>query len=793
MNRPAAERLASAPPIRRRIRVRGIVQGVGFRPFVYRTAVELGLVGSVRNDGEGVTIDAQGSPAALDALLERLATQPPPLARIDTVEAVDEPRLLEHVRGFAVVASRATRTATAIGADAGLCDACLEELFSPGDRRYRYALTNCTDCGPRYTVTRALPYDRAQTSLAPFPLCPDCAREYAEPGNRRFHAEATACPACGPRLRLVVADEARSAATTTAGPGVAATREASDNPIARAAHLLREGAILAVKGLGGYHLACDARNPVALARLRERKHREEQPFAIMALNAESLEPCVELLAQERAALESQDRPIVLLRRQAGAQDALPGVADGLAQLGVMLPYTPLHYLLFHELGGRPAGTAWLRRREPALLVMTSANVHGDPLVIDDAQALEALAGIADAWLVHDREIVARCDDSVVRVRGGGVRHVRRARGAAPRPVKLLGGGAPVLGVGGHYKATVCLTRDAEAFVSPHVGDLDAPATRRALDEAVQHLLRLVDVRPAAVAHDLHPDFHSTHLAARLAGEWGVPLVPVQHHHAHVAAVLAEHHVEAPTLGLALDGVGYGADGGVWGGELLLVDGARCTRLGHLRPLALPGGDRAAQEPWRMAAAALHAMGRGDEIAVRFAAQPAAATVSAMLANGTRVPTTSSTGRWFDAAAGLLGIKPVTSFEGQAAMLLEGLAAAAGDTVPAEARHRLGADGVLDLLPLIEGFAPASDPIAAAARFHGGLALALADWVAQAAARTGITHVACGGGCFLNDVLSRRLRAEFAARGIEMLESGYLPPNDGGLSLGQCWVARHTEI
>jgi hydrogenase maturation protein HypF len=416
---------------RRRVRVHGIVQGVGFRPFVYRLATGLELAGTVRNDGAGVAIDVQGPVAALESFVARLRADAPPLACIDGVEIET---LAPELRppGFVVEASEATATATAIGPDTATCDACLDELFSPADRRHRYAFINCTDCGPRYTITRGLPYDRALTSLAPFTLCAECAQEYGAPGNRRFHAEATACPACGPRLRLVSAPSA---------PG-ASEAVATDDPIAATLRLLQAGAIVAIKGLGGFHLACDARNPGAIARLRDRKHREEQPLAIMALNAPSLEPLVEVGGEERRLLESRDRPIVLLQRQAGAEHALPGIADGMARLGVMLPYTPVHFLLFHEAAGRPDGTGWLRTRQPLLLVMTSANLHGDPLVIEDGEALDRLAGIADAWLLHDRAIVTRCDDSVVRVRGGRAQFVRRARGAAPKPIRLARHASP---------------------------------------------------------------------------------------------------------------------------------------------------------------------------------------------------------------------------------------------------------------------------------------------------------------------------------------------------------------
>ncbi|HUO95866.1 MAG TPA: carbamoyltransferase HypF [Steroidobacteraceae bacterium] len=774
MNATPGARLASVAGENRRlrIRVRGVVQGVGFRPFVYRVARELALCGSVCNDASGVLIDAQGAAPALEELIERLRHRAPPRARVDAVEHEECPADPART-GFDVIESREGQSlSTAIGHDTATCPSCLAELFDPTDRRYRYAFTNCTDCGPRFTVTRALPYDRPLTSLAPFPLCAACEVEYRAPGDRRFHAEATACPACGPRLTLVGG-------------------EAGEDPIAGCLRLLRDGRIVAIKGLGGYHLACDARNPGAVARLRARKHREEQPFALMAANVASLAGVAAVAEAERTGLESAERPIVLTRRAEAASDTLPGIADGLAQLGVMLPYTPIQFLLFHEAAGRPAGTGWLSEPQALLLVMTSANVHGEPLVTDDREALEALAGIADAWLAHDREIVTRCDDTVVRVRDGATRFVRRARGAAPRAVALARGTAPVLGVGAHYKATACVTRGAEAFLTPHVGDLDLAATRRALDASIEHLLALTQVRPAAVAHDLHPDFHSTRRAAALAAAWDVPLVGVQHHHAHVAAVLAEHRHEGPALGLALDGVGYGSDGGAWGGELLRVDGADCARLGHLRALPLVGGDRAAREPWRMAAAALAALGAADSIATRFADQPLAPLVAQRLARPRALLVTSSLGRWFDAAAGLLGLKAVTSFEGQAAMLLEGLATCA-DASRVLPGCPVDADGVLDLLPLLAPLVAATDQAQAAADFHAGLAVALADWAARAAAAQGLTTVACGGGCLMNDVLARRLRDELGRRGLAMLEAAEVPPNDGAISLGQCWVAQRTR-
>jgi hydrogenase maturation protein HypF len=779
--------------IRRRIRVRGLVQGVGFRPFVHRTASRLGLGGWVRNDGEGVAIEAQGRDFDVAALVESLRTQAPPLARIDAIELEELAPAPAH-RGFEVLASGRGAARAAIGPDVAVCDACLAELFDPKDRRYRYEFINCTDCGPRFTLTRGLPYDRAMTSMARFALCPECANEYGDPAHRRFHAEPNACPVCGPHLWV-----------EDASGRIAAERD----PVQVAVEALQAGRIVALKDLGGFHLACDARNPRAIAALRARKHRDEQPLAIMAANAASLEALAELTTEARALLDDRARPIVLLPRRPDRRDALPGVADGIDSLGAMLPYTPLQHLLFHEAAGRPNGTDWLERAQPLLLVMTSANPHGEPLVIDNGEARERLAGIADLWLLHDRDIVVRCDDSVVRCvrenagphadarRAATRRFVRRARGFTPAAIRLARAAPPVLGLGGYFKVTACLTRADEAFLSPHVGELDNAATRRHLEEAVEHLRRLLEVRPEAVAHDMHPDFFSSSLARRLAADWDVPAVPVQHHHAHIAAVLAEHRIEAPVLGLALDGVGFGSDGEAWGGELLAVDGATCTRLAHLRKLALPGGDRAAREPWRMGASALALMGRGEEIVTRFAAQPAARTVAEMLARGLNCPRTSSLGRWFDAAAGLLGVKPVMSFEGQAAMLLEGLARRAPRRFTACAALREAAEaridraGTLDLLPLLARLAEPCDAAEAAGKFHASLVEALARWVEWGAGRTGLGIVAFGGGCFLNEILSDGLRERLARRGLRVLEAQDAPPNDGGLALGQCWVAQRA--
>jgi len=754
---------------RRAIRVRGAVQGVGFRPFVWRLANELRLDGFVRNDAQGVAIEVEGETGVLDRFVDRLAGEAPGLARIDAIETREAPPRGDA--GFAIEASLAGVARTGIPADVAVCPDCLAELFAPGDRRYRYAFVNCTQCGPRYTITGRLPYDRPNTSMRGFALCAPCAAEYGDPATRRFHAQPNACPACGPRLAL----RGRDGALLDEGDVVAAA-------VAR----LARGEILAIKGLGGYHLVCDARDGRAVARLRYRKAREEKPFAVMVANAVSALELAMVEAGERRLLESSERPIVLLRKATGCDALLPGVAPGLAWLGVMLPYTPLQYLLFHEAAGRPDGTAWLEAAQPLALVTTSANPGGEPLVTAEEEAFRRLAGLADGFVTHDRPIVVRCDDSVVRSERGAPAFIRRARGYTPAPIRLPAAGPSVLATGAYLKNAVCVTRGDEAFLSPHIGDLDNAPSARALEEAATHLLKVLDVAPELVAHDLHPDFHSTRFAAVFARERGLRAVGVQHHHAHVAAVAAEHGVAGPVLGLALDGVGLGTDGGAWGGELLRVEGGAMRRIGHLRELTLPGGDRAAREPWRMAAAALHALGRGAEIATRLD-QPAAATVRQMLERGVNCSSTSSAGRWFDAAAGLLGVRAASAFEGQAPMLLEGLADRHGPVPPRAAGWRIR-DGVLDLLPLLARLAALDEAAYGAALFHATLIAALADWTSDAARREGISTVACGGGCFMNRLLAQGVRERLEGAGLRVLGARQAPPNDGGLALGQAAVA-----
>jgi len=763
----------------RLLRIRGLVQGVGIRPYVWRLANELGLNGWVRNDGSGVIATVGGE--KVPEFIARLALEAPRLARIDGIDS--EPAEVT-TEGFAILDSESGEVKTAIGPDAAICLECVADIFDPANRRWRYAFTTCTHCGPRYTVSRRIPYDRAQTSLAAFPLCAPCTAEYSAPADRRFHAETTCCPDCGPQLSLLDA----------------AGQPLAGDPITETLRRLREGQIVAIKGLGGFHLACDARNPAAVAELRERKQREEKPFAVMGLNAASLAAYAQIGAAEQALLQSVAAPIVLCPK---GERELKGIAPGLAWLGVMLPATPLHLLLWHEAAGRPAGTDWLQATSELLLVMTSANPHGEPLVIANDEALERLSEIADAYLVHDRDIVIRCDDSVVRATPEGPAFIRRARGYVPVPISLADDGPTVLALGGYLKNTICVMKGREAFLSQHIGGLDNAAAIGFLEETVDHLLGILDVRPELIAHDLHPDFPSTHLALRLAEKFGIPAIAVGHHHAHIAAICAEHGIDEPIIGLALDGVGLGPDGGAWGGELLRLDGADCQRLGHLSPLAMPGGDRAAKEPWRMAVSALHGAGLGYRVGgwiKQYYPSRDPGPLLTMLARNLRCPPTTSLGRWFDAAAGLLGLRDLMQYEGQAAMVLEGLAAKHGPVEPLPGGYALREEGkVLDLSPLLPALLGCKDNAAyGAALFHATVAAGLAEWANATVGPQKGAKIAIGGGCAMNAVLMTALRNHLAAADLELLEARDAPPNDGGLALGQAWVVRcrslsHEEV
>jgi hydrogenase maturation protein HypF len=609
--------------------------------------------------------------------------------------------------------------------------------------------------------------------MAKFTQCAACQHEYDIPTTRRFHAQPNACPVCGPKLKLF---DAQWQALET------------EDPIVSAAELLQTGKIIAVKGLGGFHLVCDAQNASAVARLRSGKHRDEKPFAVMVLNKISAHRYAEFSVHEGSLLEVSERPIVLLPQTPTCTEELPGIAPGLNTIGLMLPYTPLQYLLFHELSGKPAGTGWLQQATPLALVMTSANPGGEPLVLNDAEARQSLSGLADAFLTHDRDILHRCDDSVMKWQGDAPTFIRRARGYTPRRIRLAVSGPSILACGAWLKNTVCVTRGNEAFVSQHIGDLNHAATRQMLDETVAHLCDILDVQPQAIAHDLHPDFYSTQFALTYAQQHNIPLIGVQHHHAHIAAICAEHRVTEPVLGLALDGVGLGTDGLPWGGELLRVHGAHFERLGHLAPIKMPGGDRAAREPWRMAAAVLFELGRAAEITDRFSAQAGAQTVVNMLQRDLNCATTTSMGRWFDAAAGILGLNEIQGYEGQAAMLLEGLAERYGDVAPLAEGYTITPDGVMDFHPLLGALADCKEAAYGAALFHATLAAGLAEWVLRAAAQSEINHVVLGGGCFLNTILTQALTQRLSEKGLRVLTAQQLPSNDGGISLGQASVA-----
>jgi len=732
---------------RLRLHVRGAVQGVGFRPYVYGLATRYRLGGFVANDPQGVVIEVEGERAA--DFVAALPIEKPPLARIDQILVQEIGAIAINASSnneFNIRVSEQGRVSTRIVADAATCRQCLDELFDPDSRFHFYPFVNCTHCGPRYTIAERLPYDRSTTAMKHFAMCAACAAEYVDPRSRRFHAEAIACPRCGPRLSHGIKDIAAAIAI---------------------------GKIVAIKGLGGYQLLCNARDGDAVERLRKRKQRDQKPFAVMVASADSVGSFAEVDAAELALLQSAARPIVLLKSR---EQLASAIAPGLSRIGVMLPVAPLHHLVLHALcAGHPQadGADWV-------IVATSANPGGEPLVIDNVEADLRLSDIADLIVTHDRDIVTRADDSVVSVVAGQPQFIRRARGYIPEPIRLARAVPSVLAVGAMLKSTVTVTRGVEAFVSQHIGDLDTAEGVRFFEETIRHLTSTLDVEPVMVAHDLHPNMAST----RFAEMSGCKLLAVQHHHAHAAAVMAEYGLEGPTLALVLDGYGYGSDGGNWGGELLLCEGARFRRIGHLAPLKMPGGDRAAREPWRMAAAMLHALQRASEIPQRFAAQPRAAQLVALL-DRSDVPTTTSAGRLFDAAAGLLGVVAVQSYEGEAAMKLEAqvrrpTTLARGWTIDA---------GVLSLRPLFERMmADMIDPTEGAELFHGTFAAACVDWVARAAEATGITSIALSGGCFLNAILAEEIQRGCIAAGLNPLLPRQVPPNDGGLSLGQAWIA-----
>jgi hydrogenase maturation protein HypF len=777
--------------VRTAVRVEGTVQGVGFRPFVYALATRLGLGGMVGNDVDGVFAEVEGSRAAVQEFLQALRDEAPPLARIEKITTKEIP--MNGFAGFFIAASDPGGSRrTLVSADSATCADCLAELADPADRRFGYPFINCTNCGPRFTIVRDVPYDRPLTTMAGFTMCERCAAEYHDPADRRFHAEPVCCPACGPALRLLGPDGTVLAHGTVLAGGVAGA-----DPLARAAELIRAGQVLAVKGLGGYHLAVDAASEAATATLRGRKHREDKPFAVMVADLAAARRLCEVDETAAALLTSPRRPIVLLPRRSGAgaggaagTGVAGPVAPGNRQLGVMLPYTPLHHLLLAAV--------------TSPVVLTSGNVSDEPIAYLDEDALERLAGIADAFLTHDRPIHIRADDSVVRSLRGREMVLRRSRGYAPEPVRVAARFArPVLACGAELKNTFCLAKEQHAFVSQHIGDLENAETLASFTEGIAHFRRLFDVEPEVVAHDLHPEYLPTKFALELA-ETGldgraVDLVGVQHHHAHIASCLADNGETGPVIGVAFDGTGFGPDGTIWGGEFLVADLAGFTRGGHLAPVPMPGGTAAIRQPWRMAAAHLDATGWGDGGAgldvARRNERHWAAVVSmargALAGRGVNAPLTSSAGRLFDAAAALLGVRDTINYEGQAAIELEQLAdpAERGSYLAGiESGEPFGVRGG-DLIAAMAADLRAGVPREAiAARFHNAVVDLIADGCTLLRDRHGLATVALSGGVFQNLLLAQGAAAALQARGFRVLLHSRVPCNDGGISLGQAMVA-----
>jgi hydrogenase maturation protein HypF len=774
---------------RARARVEGTVQGVGFRPFVYRLACDLGLGGFVLNDSHGVLLEVEGARAAVNDLLARLSTDAPALARVEGVRT-EEIAATGAATAFVILASASDGEADAlVSPDSATCADCLAELFDPSDRRYRYPFVNCTNCGPRFTIVRGVPYDRPLTTMAGFEMCIRCRAEYEDPLDRRFHAQPNACPDCGPHARLV--DASASPVDASARP----VGEGGDgeDAVAAAARALIEGAIVAVKGVGGFHLACRADDERAVGALRDRKHREEKPFALMVADLAAARELVELGAAEEALLGDVARPIVLAPRRADARMAT-AVAPRSPELGVMLPYSPLHHLLLAD-----AGVA---------LVMTSANVSDEPIAYRDDDALERLATIADLFLVHDRPIHTRTDDSVVRAVAAapsGERRplvLRRSRGYVPAALTLpVTCDRPLLACGAELKSTFCLAKGDRAWVGHHIGDLGNLETLTSFREGIDHFERLFAVDPVAVAHDLHPDYLSTRYA--LEDRADLEPVAVQHHHAHLAACLAEHGREGLAVGAIYDGTGYGTDGTVWGGELLVGGFEGFERAGHLWPVRMPGGERAVREPWRMACAWLAQAHEEDEpglpASLTGQVDPAMwARVAELARGGLASPVTTSAGRLFDAVAALCGLGAQVSYEGQAAIELEALAdpdergAYPLEVVTASAGAAAGPAFVVDPRATVRAVAAelragVSAPVVSA-RFHHALADGTADVVATLAEARGLATVVLGGGVFANRLLLERTAARLHAGGLEVLVPELLPPGDGGISYGQTAVA-----
>jgi hydrogenase maturation protein HypF len=762
-------------PRRVLLKVRGIVQGVGFRPFIYQLARRCGLNGWVRNQSDGVEIEVAGPAEDIGYFIDSVSSQSPPLARIVRIETTELP--YQDLGEFKITGSRAVESrSTLISPDVCTCRDCHGELLDPLDRRFRYPFINCTNCGPRYTIIKDIPYDRDKTTMAEFEMCPKCRLEYEDPLDRRFHAQPNACPECGPHVWLEDAQQ-----------NVPVLR---DEALVRVVALLDSGSIISIKGLGGFHLAVKATDEAAVSRLRSRKIREEKPFAVMFPDIEEVRRYCYLDEKEEELLKSPARPIVLLERRPNHIE--PPIAQSVApknrRLGVFLPYTPLHFLLFENAPYRS-------------LVMTSGNQSDEPIVMKNADARSRLNGIADYFLFHNREIYMRCDDSVTRILNGTPRPMRRARGYAPLPVFLHRPVPSVLGLGAELKNTICLTRDREAFLSQHIGDLENLETLRSFEHCISHIERILEIEPRLIVHDLHPDYLNTEWALR---RHDLPVMAAQHHHAHIAAVMAERGIDGPVLGLALDGTGYGTDGTIWGGEILRVDNVGFERLGHFRQVLMPGGAKAIKEPWRMALSYMWSI-EPDSVESRYAELPASharfasarsssnqdvKVVLQMLSRKLNCPITSSCGRLFDAAAALCGIRQSVNYEGQAAIELE--QAILPDDGYYEGGLEVHGDFILiDQFPivaaLIEDVRRKIALGSIAARFHNGLIRIVCNAAAAAAERTGINRIALSGGVFQNAYLSERLERDLSGAGLEVYAHIEVPANDACISLGQAWI------
>lgn len=760
-----------------RIHITGIVQGVGFRPFVFGLAKGYQLNGWVRNTSAGVDIEVDGAQDVLDAFVKALRDQAPPLSRIDDLSASFGPA--NGFSSFEIVHSEAVEGAfQPISPDVSICSDCLRELHDPSDRRYRYPFINCTNCGPRFTIIKDIPYDRPKTTMAPFPMCPDCEKEYTDPLDRRFHAQPVACPVCGPGVWLERREN-----------GVFETSVEGDAAVLETRELLRDGRILAIKGLGGFHLACNAVDGKAVGELRARKLRVDKPFALMMPDIETVEAHCYLNDAERELLLSAARPIVLVDRRPGSPVARE-CAPGQDTLGVMLPYTPLHYLILDQV---PLTQESAGESPVTVLVMTSGNLSEEPIAMDNNEARERLSSLADAFLMHDRDIHVRCDDSVVRVLKEDIYPIRRSRGYSPFPVKLPFEAPPLLAVGPELKNTFCITNHDYAFLSHHIGDMENYETLRSFEEGTGHFEKLFRVNPEGIVYDLHPDYLSTRYALQRAQAENLPAIGVQHHHAHIAACMADHGLDGshPVIGLAFDGTGYGEDGAVWGGEVLVADYKSCERVFHLDYFPLPGGDAAVRKPARTALALLWSLGLGWKDILPPVAEFSAedrATLRIQLERQINTPMTSSMGRLFDAAAALAGVRQSVNYEAQAAIEFEALADENEDGAYPFQREQ----GVIHLKNALEALIAdvlADVPVPViSARFHNGLARLALDVCWSLRKSRGIDQVALSGGVWQNITLLRRTLSLLRDDGFIVYIHQQVPANDGGLSLGQAVVA-----